>query len=79
MKKSIAIVHLINWQGLYINGKLVTEGERIGITDLAEALKLDMHYHYPDGLPLSKAKKYYNDHKCMPEKLTDTFGGLVNG
>jgi hypothetical protein len=30
-----------DWEGIYIDGKLYTEGHRVGLEDLAEALKLD--------------------------------------
>ena len=72
-KKSIAMVVMSNWQGLYVDEKLVTEGEKLGIYDLDAALKLDINYHYPDGLPLTKAARYYNKYKHLPEKLADTF------
>lgn len=62
-----------NWQGLYVDEKLVAEGEKLRIDDLATALKLDVHYHYPDGLPLTKAARYYYKYKHLPEKLADTF------
>lgn len=72
-KKSIAIVVMDNWQGLYVDEKLVAEGEKLYISDLNAALKLDIHYHYPDGLPLTEVARYYNKYKHLPEKLTDTF------
>lgn len=72
-KKSIAIVIMSEWQGLYIDEKLVTEGVFLKISDLANALKLDIHYHYPDGLPLTKAARYYYKYYHLPEKLSDTF------
>jgi len=75
--KHIAIVHLSNWQGLYVDGKLKAEGYEIDVQDLNHALKLNIHNHYPDDLPLSKSHMYYKDKRHMPKKLTSTFEGLV--
>jgi hypothetical protein len=73
MKKSIVVVYMRDWQGLYVDEKLVAEGERLGIYDLVAALKLDISYHYPDSLPLTKAVRFYNKYKHLPDKLEDTF------
>lgn len=72
-KQHIAIVHMAQWQGLYVNGKLKVEGKNISASDLAHALKLNIHHHYPDGLPVSKATKYYQKCLRLPMKLSDTF------
>lgn len=72
-KKSIAIVSLFNWQGIYVNGELKAEGTTISLSDLGRTLGLDMHFHYPGGLPKTKCQKYFDEHSSLPKKLTDTF------
>lgn len=65
-KKSISLVKGSNWQGVYINGQLVTDGWMLDIHDLEKvlkALKVQINVVNHDDAWLSKA--------CLPRRLKD--------
>lgn len=56
-----------DWEGLYLDGKLVTEGHHVTLNDLAEAAGLD----FKQREATHQGYAYLADQGDFPEKLSD--------
>jgi hypothetical protein len=63
-KQQIVLVDGDGWEGLYINGRLVTQGHHVTKQDLLEHLGIDSDFRFAD-------TEWLADRGHLPDRLRD--------
>ncbi len=60
----ITIVYGDDWEGLYLNGVLVTENHSLHVGEVLEALEISCGYEETD-------REWMDERRCLPRLLDD--------